>query len=146
MRNPQKIQEGRCSKFITEGFIICRWPTGPRNPPPPPNAHRARLCHVDRLWVIVSTFALLGIDSGFTAMSSGVRVPSEFAVHTLLDNFPVESPTDKDSCTRSVYKCIRKGMPLYTLRRRYYKPVRWMLRHNVAPHNVMRRCKLIDGS
>ena len=33
-------------------------------------------------------------------------------------------------------------MPLYTLRRRYYKPVRWMLRHNVAPHNVMRRCKL----
>jgi len=37
-------------------------------------------------------------------------------------------------------------MPLYTLRRRYYKPVRWMLRHNVAPHNVMRRFKLIDGS
>ena len=36
VRNPQKIQEGRCSKFITEGFIICRWPTGPRNPPPPP--------------------------------------------------------------------------------------------------------------
>ena len=47
-------------------------------------------------------------------MSSGVRVPSEFAVHTLLDNFPVESPTtDKNSCTKSVYKCIRKGMPLY---------------------------------
>jgi len=87
------------------------------------------LCHADRLWVIVSTFALLGIDSGFTAMSSGGRVPSEFAVHTLLDNFPVESPTDKDSCTKPVYKCKRKGMPLYTLRRRYYKPVRWMLRH-----------------
>ena len=34
VRNPQKIQEGRCSKFITEGFIICRWPTGPRNPFP----------------------------------------------------------------------------------------------------------------
>ena len=56
--------------------------------------------------MIVSTFALLGIDSGFTAMSTGVRVPSEFAVHTLLDNFLVESPTDKDSCTKSVYKCI----------------------------------------
>jgi len=37
--------------------------------------------------VIVSTFALGGIDSGFTAMSSGVSVPSEFAVHTLLDVF-----------------------------------------------------------
>ena len=37
-------------------------------------------------------------------------------------------------------------MPLYTLRRRYYKPVLWMLRHNVAPHNVMRMCELIDGS
>jgi len=37
-------------------------------------------------------------------------------------------------------------MPLFTLRRRYYKPVWWMLRHNVAPHNVLRRCKLIDGS
>ena len=98
VRNPQKIQEGRCSKFITEGFIICRWPTGPRNPPPP-NAHRAWLRHADRLWVIVSTFALLGIDSGFTAMSSDVRVPSEFAVHTLLDNFPVESPTDKQTKT-----------------------------------------------
>jgi len=53
--------------------------------------------------VIVSNFALLGIDSGFTAMSSGVRVPAEFAVHALLDNFPVESPTDKDSCKKSVY-------------------------------------------
>ena len=39
-------------------------------------------------------------------MSSGVRVPSEFAVHTFLDNFPVELPTDKDSRTKSVYKCI----------------------------------------
>ena len=68
VRNPQKIQEGRCSKFITEGFIICRWPTGPRNPFPPPNAHRAWLCHADRLWVIVSTSPPLGIDSGFTAM------------------------------------------------------------------------------
>ena len=57
--------------------------------------------------MIVSTFALLGIDSGFTAMSSGVRVPLEFAVHTLLDYFPIESPTDKDSCTKPVYKCIR---------------------------------------
>ena len=56
----------------------------------------------------VPTFALLGIDSGFTAVSSGVRVPLEFAVHALLDNFPVEPPTDKDSCTKSVYKCIRK--------------------------------------
>ena len=35
---------------------------------------------------------------------SGVRVPLEFAVHALLDNFPVESPTDKNSCTKSVYK------------------------------------------
>jgi len=34
VRNPQKIQEGRCSKFIAEGFIICRWQTGPRNPFP----------------------------------------------------------------------------------------------------------------
>ena len=25
VRNPQKIQEGRCSKFITEGFRTC-WP------------------------------------------------------------------------------------------------------------------------
>ena len=47
--------------------------------------------------MIVSTFALLGIDSGFTAMSSSARVPSEFAVHTLLDNFSVEPSTDKDS-------------------------------------------------
>ena len=35
---------------------------------------------------------------------SGIRVPSEFVLNTLLDNFPVESPTDKDSCTKSVYK------------------------------------------
>ena len=35
--------------------------------------------------MIVSTFAPRGIDSGFTAISSGVRVPSEFTVHTLLD-------------------------------------------------------------
>ena len=90
--------------------------------------------------MIVSTFALLGIDSGFTAMSSGVRVPSEFAVHTLLDNFPVEPSTDKDSCTKSVYKCIRKGMPLYTLRRRYYRPVRWMLRR--APADLSIACPL----
>jgi len=63
-------------------------------------------------------------------MSSGVRALSEFAdysPYSLLDYFPVESPTDKDSCTKLVYECIRKGMPLYTLRRRYYKPVRWML-------------------
>ena len=52
--------------------------------------------------MIVSTLALLGIDSGFIAMSSGVRVPSEFTVHTLLDNFPVESPTDKDSFRHSM--------------------------------------------
>ena len=28
---------------------------------------------------------VLQYDSGFTAMSSGVRVPSEFAVHTVLE-------------------------------------------------------------
>jgi len=95
VRNPQKIQEGRCSKFITEGFIICRWPTGPRNPFPPPNAHRAWLYLAGRLWVIVSTFALLGIDSGFTAMSSGVRVPSEFVVHAPLDIFLSNRPQTK---------------------------------------------------
>ena len=53
---------------------------------------------------------------------------------------------DKDSCTKSVYKCIRKGMPLYTLRRRYYKLVRWILRQNLAPKNVIRRRKLIERS
>jgi len=69
----------------------------------------------DRLWVIVSTFALLGIDSGFTFMSSGVKVPSEFAVHTPLEDLPaVVPPTDKDSCVKSVYKCIRNVIPLYT--------------------------------
>ena len=35
-------------------------------------------------WDIVATFEVLQCDSGFTAMSSGVRVPSEFAVHTFL--------------------------------------------------------------
>ena len=60
-------------------------------------------------------------------------------------DFPVEPPADKDSCAKSVTRCIRKGMPLYTAWRRYYKPVRWMLRHNVAPHNMMRRHKLMDG-
>ena len=32
-------------------------------------------------------------------------------------------------------------MPLYTSWRCDYKPVRWMLRQNMAPHNVMRRSK-----
>ena len=36
-------------------------------------------------WDIVATFEVLQSDSGFTAMSSGVRVPSEFAVHTVLE-------------------------------------------------------------
>ena len=47
---------------------------------------------------------------------------------------------------KSVQKYIRKGLPLYTSWRRDYKPVRWMLRQNMAPHNVMRRSKLLDGS
>ena len=73
VRNPQKIREGRCSKFITEGFVICGGQQVLGIRPPPPNAHRTWLCHADILWVIVSTFALLGVDSGFTAISSGVR-------------------------------------------------------------------------
>jgi hypothetical protein len=43
------------------------------------------------LYGIFSPFEVLQYDSGFTAMSSGVRVPSEFAVHTaleiILDNY-----------------------------------------------------------
>ena len=45
--------------------------------------------------MIVSTFALLRIDSGFTAMSSVVRVASETAVHTLLEIFLKNRPQTK---------------------------------------------------
>jgi hypothetical protein len=47
----------------------------PRCPP-------CRLCLTDGPWGIVATFEVLRYDSGFKAMSSGVRVPSEFAVQT----------------------------------------------------------------
>ena len=43
------------------------------------------MCLTDGPWDIGATFEVLQWDSGFTAMSSGVRVPSEFAVHTLLE-------------------------------------------------------------
>jgi hypothetical protein len=45
----------------------------------------AWLCLTDGPWDIVATFEVLQYDSGFIAMSSGVRVPSEFAIHTLLE-------------------------------------------------------------
>ena len=34
---------------------------------------------------IIATVGVLQYDPGFTAMSSSVRVPSEFAVHTVLE-------------------------------------------------------------
>ena len=40
------------------------------------------MCLADGPWAINATFDVLRYDSGFTAMSSGVGVPSEFAVHT----------------------------------------------------------------
>ena len=52
------------------------WGFGGRlNQTVPPRKNKVRAIyrlHADRLLVIVSTYALLGIDSGFTAMSSGV--------------------------------------------------------------------------
>jgi len=82
-RVPRIIQvPSGAAKFITEGFIICRWLEVPRNPFPPlmPTVHDCA-SQTD----IVATFEVLQYDSGFTAMSSGVRVPSEFAVHTVLE-------------------------------------------------------------
>jgi len=62
-------------------------------------------------------------------MSSGVRLPSKFAVNTLLPrNYPRKPLTDKDSCTELIQTYQRKGMPRYTSRRRDYKPVRWLER------------------
>ena len=43
------------------------------------------MCLTDGPWDIVATFEVLQWDYGFAAMSSGVRVTSEFVVHTLLE-------------------------------------------------------------
>ena len=48
------------------------------------------VCLTDGPWDIVATFEVLQYDSGFTAMSSGVRVPSEF--------------TSPKSCCQKVYE------------------------------------------
>ena len=41
------------------------------------------MCLADGPWVINATFEVLRYGSGFTAMITGVGVPSEFAVHTI---------------------------------------------------------------
>jgi len=69
-----------------EGFIICRWPEVPRNPFPPlmPTVHDCA-SQTDRGVLSPLLKSHNAIYSGFTGMSSGVRVPSEFAVHTVLE-------------------------------------------------------------
>jgi len=45
-----------------------------------------------------------------------------------------------------VYTERHAALHYITAWRRYYKPVQWLLRHDAAPQNMTRRCKLIDGS